>query len=408
MAKIGKMRLTFIYIAGILLVSFGILSAQPSGNGSGQLERIRKEISAFQQQLAEYEKQEKSILQNVLELDYEIELQEKLLHQLEQNEKEIADRLKNGMERIEDLDNDLAEYRRNFKDRAVHLYKYGKPNLIQHLLRSGSLSKTASLQKYYKVLLKRDERVVKAILASSEETASINHSLAEGLDARKILLQDAKKERDIVVRKKNERQKLLYTIRDDNDKVRLAVAEHKKAEKLLLDELSDIRSKNIDTSVPEISNDFARFSQRKGNLRKPVPGYVVSHIGLEKDPVTKVETVNRGVEILSDYGADVNVVCDGIIAKIKWLPWYGQTVFVRHTEGYYTVYAGLSEISVNPGEAVLTNHVIGKVGQESSNNLPKLQFQIWRGSETLDPEDWFGKTETNSFEKSSDQKKIGS
>ena len=111
-------------------------------------------------------------------------------------------------------------------------------------------------------------------------------------------------------------------------------------------------------------------------------------MGPAKDPVTKTEKQNGGERMLSDYGAEGRVVCDGRISQIKWLPWYGKTVFLQHTEGYYTVYARLTDISVKPDELVATDQVIVKVGLDSSTNLAKLQFQIWKGSETLDPEDW--------------------
>jgi len=84
-------------------------------------------------------------------------------------------------------------------------------------------------------------------------------------------------------------------------------------------------------------------------------------------------------------------VFSGIVRVVTYLPGYGNTVIVEHGNGYYTVYAHLAEIYVHKGAAVETNKVIGTVGDSGSLAGAKLQFGIYGGNKTYNPEKWLRK-----------------
>ena len=387
--KQGKpMRYRFI----LIIVSIAALTcnaiARQQSDEAVQLERLHKEIAAFQKQLAENTSKGESVLQNLQELDYEISLHEKLLDELKRAERNLAKQINKNFEVIDNFDNELVSLQENFKKRAVNIYKYGRPNVIEFLINAGSVNQALSLRKYFQVVAKHDAMAIRDIVEKTRKVTLLNESLTNDLQKQQSLLHDAQKETKILYDRKKEREKLLSTIRKNNNQIQLAIAERKKAEETLLDVIANIGSSLPGTSTPNDFAGFARFSQTKGHLSLPTRGYIVSHMGIEQDSETKTKTLNHGVDILSTYGAEVRVVCDGRVAKIKWLPWYGQTVFVQHTEGFYTVYARLSEIVVDLNDVVSTGLVIGRVGREVTTSLAKLNFQIWKGSETLDPEDW--------------------
>jgi len=393
------MRRIIPKISILILILAGSLYAGQSQNEPRQLEKIREEIEGFKVQLTENDAKEKTLLQNVLELDYEIDLREKLYNELLKSERNIAGDLKANNKKHDNLNAEIDVLRSRFKKRAIELYKHGRPKLFEFLVNSKSLNKTLALRKYYQALLRKDEKSIEVLSDKSEQSGLLNILLSDNLEKQRSLVRDAQKEAGILKNKKAEREKLIYSLRDDTNRMKLTIAEYRRAEKILTDEIANLRENETNEGTHITFEGFALFSSTKGSLPFPVSGLVISHVGLAKDPVTKVETENRGVEILSNYGADVRVVWDGRIAKIKWLPWYGQTVFVQHTEGYYTVYARLTDISVKPDDPVATDQVIGKVGLESSSNQAKLQFQIWKGAETLDPEDWLAADNSNDSRK---------
>ena len=366
--------------------------AQHKTDETIELERIRREIMAFKQQLANNTAKEKSILQSLQELDYEIGLREKLLRELGRTKKSLATRLQGHTASLDEYTAELVFLRKNFKKRAVLMYKYRRKDDLDHLVMAAfphSTNKALSLRKYFRVLAKRDKRAIENITSKSRQMALRNESLASDLQRQKIFLYAADKETQLLHARKREREELLAHIDEDNTNVQLALAEQEKAELALLNELTALHDAAARWSESHVTTGFARFSRMKGRLPLPADGYVVSHIGIEYNPVTKIKTLNRGVDILSRYGAAVKAVCDGRVAKIKWLPWFGQTIVIQHSEGYYTVYARLSEISLNLNESVITGQVIGKVGKEATTSKAKLHFQIWKGSAPLDPEGWF-------------------
>ena len=384
------MRYKFILIfVSIAVLTFNA-AAQQKSDESARLERIREEIAGFQKQLAENTSKEKSILQNIQELDYEISLHEKLLDELKQAERNLTKQIKNNSKAINNYNKELASLRKGFKKSAVNIYKYGRTNIIEFLVNAGSVNQALSLRKYFQVMAQHDARIIGEIAGKNRKVTSLNESLSNDLKKQQSLLKDAQKETKILYDRKKQREKLLSDVRKNKNQMQLAIDEREKAEETLLNVIANMYNSNSGTSTQNILERFARFSQTKGRLPWPAQGNVVSHMGIEQDPVTKTKTLNSGIDILSTYGAEVRVVCDGRVAKIKWLPWYGQTVFVQHTEGFYTVYARLSEIMVDLNDVVSTNRVIGRVGREVTTSIAKLNFQIWKGSEALNPEDWLG------------------
>ena len=54
--------------------------------------------------------------------------------------------------------------------------------------------------------------------------------------------------------------------------------------------------------------------------------------------------------------------------------------------GFRTVYAHLSDISVNEGDVVHEGEHIGKSGEALSG--PMLHFEVWKERDKQDPEQW--------------------
>jgi len=115
----------------------------------------------------------------------------------------------------------------------------------------------------------------------------------------------------------------------------------------------------------------------------------VAHFGNQTHPTLKTITQNTGIDIAASVGSPVSTVADGQISKILWLPSYGNLVIISHNGGYYTVYTHLAEISGAEGAKVKEGDVIGYTGE--ALNGPRLHFEIWKGKEKQNPEQWLGR-----------------
>lgn len=352
-----------------------------------ELEKVRNDITRFQELLAENTVKEKSVILNLQELEHDITLRQRLLKELEKAEKNYLSKINQNTRNVKELEQELKKLRDAFKSRSVYLYKHGVPGLLDLFFNSESVSQALSLRKYYKTLITLDRKRIGEISETADKIALLNIALTDDLREQKSLQLAARNETSGLIKKRSDRKKLLSTIKNEKNRVRLALDEKRKAEKRL-----EVIIASMNSEKPESLEGFTNFSSSRGRLPWPASGELVSHIGLEKDPDTKTQTINRGIDIQTSKEAVVIAVCDGRVSKLKWLPWYGQTLFIRHSGGYFTVYARLEEVFVNLNEVVYAGQSIGTVGFEPISSKPRLNFQIWKGADNLDPEEWLSKS----------------
>jgi septal ring factor EnvC (AmiA/AmiB activator) len=140
----------------------------------------------------------------------------------------------------------------------------------------------------------------------------------------------------------------------------------------------------------------ANFEENKGRLYWPVEkGYITDHFGVHSHPVyTHVMIDNPGIDIQTDNNAGIRSVFDGTVFKVFSADGGStQIVMIKHGN-YFTVYNGLSNVSVQKDDHVTPKQVIGHVAI-NEENIPLIKFQIWKwngkSNVTLNPEAWIGK-----------------
>ncbi|MEO3754924.1 M23 family metallopeptidase [Streptomyces sp. B6B3] len=109
----------------------------------------------------------------------------------------------------------------------------------------------------------------------------------------------------------------------------------------------------------------------------PVTGYPVSAAyGI---PGGWAAGYHTGVDFATPVGTPVRSVGPGTVVLAEDSGDYGNTVLVEMTDGYYALYAHLSEISVSLGEWVDTGEGIGETGDTGRTSGPHLHFEIRTG-----------------------------
>jgi len=100
-----------------------------------------------------------------------------------------------------------------------------------------------------------------------------------------------------------------------------------------------------------------------------------------------VYVTNDGVHITTAKNAKAKAVFDGDVRRILNQRGAGMAVLIRHGK-YFTVYSNLKETSVNPGESIEANEVIGTVQTDQDTGNAELHFQVWHSYDKLDPQQW--------------------
>lgn len=89
---------------------------------------------------------------------------------------------------------------------------------------------------------------------------------------------------------------------------------------------------------------------------------------------------NNGVDIGVPVGTSVYASAGGTVSLVRggdsWNGGYGNYIVVKHTNGVQTLYAHLSNISVNKGENVNKGDIIGRSGNTGRSTGPHLHFEV--------------------------------
>ncbi|MGM0846006.1 MAG: peptidoglycan DD-metalloendopeptidase family protein [Bacillota bacterium] len=125
----------------------------------------------------------------------------------------------------------------------------------------------------------------------------------------------------------------------------------------------------------------------------PVDGYITDHFGTRGGH-------HKGMDIGGEHGSPVYSVDEGIVTKSYYSTSYGHVVFVKHHNGYETVYGHLHERIVSEGQAVAKGEEIGTMGNTGRSTGTHLHFEVHKGDWTvhkdhaIDPYLVFGEGET--------------
>ncbi len=147
-------------------------------------------------------------------------------------------------------------------------------------------------------------------------------------------------------------------------------------------------------SVPAIDAKLsASFGLNKGKLPWPVDnGVIVKSFGLQNHPVYTIQTNNRGIDIKTNANAHVKAVFDGQVVDVRFMPGYHQVIMVKHGD-YFTVYSKLEKVNVKVGDQIKAKQIIGSVHTDEESSLSELHFELWQGTNNLNPALWIYTTQ---------------
>lgn len=120
---------------------------------------------------------------------------------------------------------------------------------------------------------------------------------------------------------------------------------------------------------------------------RPHLGPVQRPFGWGLSPTYKDYRLHPGVDFEGAAGSRVTAALSGRVISAGAAD-EGLTVLIDHGSGKKTLYAGLGEILVRPGERVTRGQPIGRVGASMVSEIsqpPHLHFELIEGEEAADP-----------------------
>lgn len=134
-----------------------------------------------------------------------------------------------------------------------------------------------------------------------------------------------------------------------------------------------------------LSNNFA---SNRGKLPYPITGnYTITTRFGSHQHSRFVTTSSSGIDIRSQSGAEAKSVFNGEVTYVAAIPGYNTCIIIRHGN-YYTFYGNIQSIYVRQGDKVKTGQSLGKVYTDPDTGFSQIHFQLWQGTNKLNPEPW--------------------
>ena len=127
-------------------------------------------------------------------------------------------------------------------------------------------------------------------------------------------------------------------------------------------------------------------SMRRAYLTSPVEfSRISSGFAMRMHPIHKTWRAHLGTDFAAPSGTPVRTVGDGVVDFAGVQNGYGNVVYVKHRNQHVTVYAHLSRIDVQKGQAVEQGQKVGAVGATGWATGPHLHFEFRIDGQQQDP-----------------------
>jgi murein hydrolase activator len=409
-----KINLTFLVIFGIALAfNFGEVYGQTKKTRA-QLEKekanIQKQLLEFDQILRKTSDTKKASVGQLNAVNKQLQTRITFIRTLSNEVTLINREIKETESAIEALESDL----KNLKEEYAGMV-YTSSKLNSGLTMTAFVFSSGTFRQFYMRL----KYLKQYSDARKKQVALINEKTVE-LAYQKDLLEDKKKEKQVVLTKeqeqkqkldkeKREKQGIVNNLSKQEQDLRKKIAAAKKQQenlnsmikRIIEEEIrlaeAEAKKKNSTASkssgssiplTPEAAALSSSFAGNKGRLPWPVEtGFVTKKFGTHPHPTLKgITEDNDGVDIQTTPNSSVRAVFDGEVTKIFTLPGYGGTIVVKHGE-YYTMYSKLKVVSVKSGDKVKAKQVLGQV-YTNKEGVAEVHFETWKGLQPMNPSSW--------------------
>jgi septal ring factor EnvC (AmiA/AmiB activator) len=338
------------------------------------LKDIKKEINLTKEKEKEIRGKESSILGTLHLLEVELYQKEKELKQMEAQLVQTRERLRQTKHQVVMLSNRMERTKEELFSRLIALYKMGRIPTEGFLLTSQSYLDLLMLDKYFRVIIDYDTRLIGTYRYQVALKERYQEELTQDQFQFQRNISEIEKKKKEITKVSGEKRALLKSIQNQKvvyQKVIVELEERAKELQALIGKLERGKS--------HLAYGKSKHEALKGKLSSPVQGKVIS---LFK------EKGQNGIEIKAPMGAEIRAVLSGKILYADWFKGFGNIVIIDHGNHTFTVSGYCSELLKKPGDAVSQGETIALVGSAGSLKGPCLYFEIRHHGKPQDPMEW--------------------
>lgn len=402
----------FIFLALFLLGSFAAVAQKTKAQLQREKQENLKKIQETEKILTETTTEKKNSIGELSALNKRIEQQEVLMISIKAEIELLDFDIEEDNQIITSLENDVDKLKKEYAAMIFAAQKAsGKIDRLTFLFSASSFDQLLMRLKYM-------EQYGKARQEQAEAIAKVQQLLAEQVrqtelkrNEKKDLLAEEEKENNQLAGLKKKQKTLVKSLEKEEKRLRKDLLETKKAvaeldnliAKVIKEEMEraaaeakrarEAKAKAANKKVEEVEVSDERialsasFEENKEKFSWPVSGFVSQRFGRQRHPVLKgIEIDNDGINIQTKSGEQVKAIFGGEVRRVAFFPGIGTAVIVSHGE-FFTIYAGLKDVTVRVGQSIQVNSEIGRV-IANAEGISELRFKIFKNTTPLDPQLW--------------------
>lgn len=355
-------------------------------DNENKLTGIKKQLQQIKEKKDSIKEQETKTLLTLNRMDEEIYLTDLLIKQLENRDNLLTIKIDTLSKEIIVLEKDLKKRRDVLKLRIRDMYKRGKVHTFELVFTSKSFADLSRRLRYMTLVAKQDKRLLDKVKKIQNLLSSRVKDMNASREQLKVVRAEVENEKNKLASDVLNKKAFLKELSTETVKQNKIENELKKSEESLQYLINKLRvaQKKVDKKR-DVKDGTHYFETKKGKIEWPASGKIISSFGTVRHPKYQTKTLNNGIDILVKIGDPIYAVYDGDIIYADKFLGYGNVIMIDHGNGYYTLYAHLSEINVVLNQPILMGEVIGKAGDSGSLSGPMLHFEFRKDGKPLNP-----------------------
>lgn len=367
--------------------------------------RFEKELKQINALLFNNQKEEKSVITLIEDLDYKLSVKKNIIAITNAQANLLTREINTNQNEISDLRAQLKQLRDDYASMILKSYKSkSKQSKLMFLLSSESFAQAYKRLQYMEQYANYQKEQGEAIKVKTQKLQALNLQLTQQKEEKQQLIKENKLAKLKLEKELKNRESIMTSIRSNMSKFTAQIKQKKQEISRLDREIDRVIREAIAKSnkkagkknasgkfvlTPEAKRLASNFEANKGKLGWPVSrGVIKSNFGKQRSSIDKSIFVNNsGIKIATEKNADVKAVFNGEVSAIQKIKNANPVVMIRHGD-YLSIYTNLSEIKVKKGDKVTTGQVIGKVFTNKTSGETLLGFRVYKNDQKLNPSYW--------------------
>lgn len=365
----------------LLLLLLAAAPSNPSPARTADLQKLRSEIARLRDRLEVVRQQAKSAQQELEEVDLELGIRTNELAIAQEMAARLDAERQSIQQQIDALTPRIAKQKKDLGKRLVSLYELGGLSYVRMLLSVSDRNDPLEAISMLSYLVTRDAHLVTRFQTTQQQLAARHADLADRQVRLAQMQQIVVQRRAEVLASKQEKERLLASLRTEESGSSKQLAELEEKAKRLERLLSLLSKQQLLTAAVDIRTVA-------GALPWPVNGKVTEHFGLQRNPKFSTVTHNNGLKIAAAPGDPVHAVFQGTVLFSQWFKGYGNLIILDHGNRVFSLYGNLKGPSVAVGDRVTAGQPIAGVGESEDAQSGYLYFEIRQDNKPEDPQKW--------------------